>query len=88
MESDQQENVEQVERGERADRGDHQKFRVVEELLKIRKESEITIEATVDTGFEFMAIEECRAKFGQDFNVMKERGSIMFNIEKDKYPEV
>lgn len=88
MEGDQQENVEQSERGERHERADRQKSRAVEELLKIRTESEITIEATVDTGFEFMAVEECRNKFGPDFHVLKERGSIMFNIAKDKYSEV
>lgn len=88
MEGDQPENVEQGERDEKPDRYDKQKDRVVEELLKIRTENEITIEATVDTGFEFMAIEECRSKFGQDFHVVKERGSIMFNIAKEKYPEV
>ncbi|XP_034239320.1 uncharacterized protein LOC117644159 [Thrips palmi] len=90
MESEQTENVEQVEQGARPDRADadRNKSRAVEELLKIRTESEITIEATVDTGFEFMAIEECRDKFGQDFHVLKERGSIMFNIAKEKFPEV
>lgn len=64
------------------------KLRPVEELLQQRSESQITIEATVDTGFEFMAMDECRTKFGEDFHVLKERGSILFNIDKSKYPEV
>ena len=73
------------------DPGEHpgkMKLRPVEELLKQRSETQITIEATVDTGFEFMAMDECRMKFGEDFPVLKDRGSILFNIEKTKYPEV
>ena len=74
--------------GEPVERVEKTSMRPVEELLQQRSESEITVEATVDTGFEFMAMEECREKFGKEFVVMKERGCILFNIDKSRYPEV
>lgn len=85
-----QNDVDQTDREERSERHDQHlpRVRAVEELLKLRTESEITIEATVDTGLEFLAVEECREKFGRDFPVFKERGSILFNIDKSKYPQV
>lgn len=88
MEAVQGDPIDASERSENAEFSEKRKSRAVEELLKLRSDSEITIEATVDTGLEFMAIEECKDKFGKDFQVLKERGSIFFNIEKSKYPEV
>ena len=40
----------------------------------------ITIEATVTTGFEFVAMEECKNKLGKTTNPTVDRGRIFFNI--------
>ncbi|KAK3912613.1 THUMP domain-containing protein 3 [Frankliniella fusca] len=91
MESEQKENEAVQEGGDVSDeveRPEKTDPRAIGELINRRSASEITIEATVDTGFEFMAIEECRAKFGKDIHVVKERGRIIFNIDKAKYSEV
>jgi len=48
----------------------------------------LTIEATVDTGFEFMAVDECKNIFGQNVEVLKGRGRIIFNIDKLQFPKV
>ena len=40
----------------------------------------VTIEATVVTGFEYMAMEECIEKLGKSTKPAVERGRIYFNI--------
>ncbi|XP_071572278.1 tRNA (guanine(6)-N(2))-methyltransferase THUMP3 [Temnothorax nylanderi] len=47
-----------------------------------------TIGVTVDTGFEWEAIDECREKFNKDVRVVKQRGRIYFNIDRDQFPKV
>ncbi|XP_026280407.1 tRNA (guanine(6)-N2)-methyltransferase THUMP3 [Frankliniella occidentalis] len=88
MEGEPKEDMEKGEVSDEIDRPEKSNPRAIGELISRRLESEITIEATVDTGFEFMAIEECKAKFGKEIDVIKERGRIMFNIDKSKYSEV
>ncbi|XP_034939436.1 THUMP domain-containing protein 3-like [Chelonus insularis] len=48
----------------------------------------ITISATVDTGFEWTAIDECREKISQHLRVFKDRGKIYFNIAISDFPKV
>uniref|UniRef100_A0A1B6JTN3 THUMP domain-containing protein n=1 Tax=Homalodisca liturata TaxID=320908 RepID=A0A1B6JTN3_9HEMI len=48
----------------------------------------ITIEATVDTGFENVALDECKEIFGPGLLSGKSRGRIFFTIEQDKYQKV
>ncbi|KYN20046.1 PREDICTED: THUMP domain-containing protein 3-like [Trachymyrmex cornetzi] len=47
-----------------------------------------TIGVTVDTGFEWEAIDECKEKLGKDVRVVKQRGRIYFNIDWDEFPKV
>jgi Thiamine biosynthesis ATP pyrophosphatase len=44
-------------------------------------EKQITIEATVVTGFEDVVVEECQEKFGKDLLLMKSIGRVFFNID-------
>ncbi|CAD6204957.1 GSCOCG00003070001-RA-CDS [Cotesia congregata] len=62
----------------------------LERIFDIAKndESLITIVATVDTGFEWQAIDECREKILQNLRVFKDRGKICFNIPIDEYDKV
>ncbi|XP_050452064.1 tRNA (guanine(6)-N2)-methyltransferase THUMP3-like [Cataglyphis hispanica] len=46
------------------------------------------IGTTVDTGFEWEAIDECKEKLGKDVQVVKQRGRIYFNIDWDKFAKV
>ncbi|XP_075216235.1 tRNA (guanine(6)-N(2))-methyltransferase THUMP3-like [Lycorma delicatula] len=41
----------------------------------------VTIEGTVDTGFEFLALDECKELFGKSVNPCRSRGRIFFNVE-------
>lgn len=55
------------------------------EVLPLIKETrkgltQITLEATVDTGFEFLAKDEFKEKFGASAKVVTARGRIFFNI--------
>ncbi|XP_025987870.1 THUMP domain-containing protein 3 [Solenopsis invicta] len=54
----------------------------------IEKDNIFTIGATVDTGFEWEAIDECREKLNKDVRVVKQRGRIYFNIDWDQFPKV
>ncbi|XP_011689457.1 PREDICTED: THUMP domain-containing protein 3-like [Wasmannia auropunctata] len=47
-----------------------------------------TIGVTVDTGFEWEAIDECKEKLGKDVQVVKQRGRIYFNIDWDQFSKV
>lgn len=47
-----------------------------------------TIGTTVDTGFEWEAIDECKEKFGKDVAVVKQRGRIYFNINWDQFEKI
>ncbi|EGI66325.1 THUMP domain-containing protein 3 [Acromyrmex echinatior] len=47
-----------------------------------------TIGVTVDTGFEWEAIDECKEKLGKDVRVIRQRGRIYFNIDWDEFPKV
>lgn len=54
-------------------------------LYKLVAEAEsssdvVTIEGTVDTGFEFLALDECKEAFGDSVNASRSRGRIFFNI--------
>lgn len=46
------------------------------------------IGTTVDTGFEWEAIDECKEKLGKDVQVVKQRGRIYFNINWDQFAKV
>lgn len=55
------------------------------EVLKLFKDSKdndqlLTLEATVDTGFENVALDECKERFGCSTNAVTSRGRIYFNI--------
>jgi hypothetical protein len=54
-------------------------------LLSLLEESRadpavVTIEATVATGFEAVAVEECREKISETVNTALARGRIFFNV--------
>lgn len=59
----------------------------LKKLLDISKTNftKLTFEATVTTGFEQSALDECIEKFGKNVNVGKDRGRIFFNTKFDKY---
>lgn len=48
----------------------------------------ITLEATVDTGFEGVALDECKEVFGMETPVIISRGRIFFAVNKDHYQKV
>lgn len=48
----------------------------------------VTIEATIDTGFEDVALEECKEVFGSTTFVIKGRGRLYFNIFYSEYHKV
>lgn len=48
----------------------------------------ITIEATVDTGLESIAEEECHKKFGPELPTCCDRGRVYFNIPVSQYAQV
>ncbi|KAL6265245.1 hypothetical protein P5V15_002164 [Pogonomyrmex californicus] len=54
----------------------------------INNDNIFTIGVTVDTGFEWEAIDECREKLGKDVSVVKQRGRIYFNIDWDQFAKV
>uniref|UniRef100_A0A0A9XVA7 THUMP domain-containing protein 3 n=1 Tax=Lygus hesperus TaxID=30085 RepID=A0A0A9XVA7_LYGHE len=62
------------------------------QLTKLIREAKaskdvITLEATVITGFELQAADECKEKC-KPVNVVRGKGRIFFNIKKDSYPSV
>lgn len=48
----------------------------------------ITLEATVDTGFESVALDECLEVFGKDISTSKARGRVFLSINQDQYEKV
>ncbi|XP_008551672.1 tRNA (guanine(6)-N2)-methyltransferase THUMP3 [Microplitis demolitor] len=62
----------------------------LEKIFDIAKKDDnlITIGTTVDTGFEWQAIDECREKISQNLRVFKDRGKIYFNIPIDDFYKV
>ncbi len=61
----------------------------VEKLLFESKISnQVTIEATVDTGFEMIAERECRDKLGAKVLLHRSRGRVCFNIPLEQCPMV
>lgn len=50
--------------------------------------TKLTFEATVDTGFENIAVEECIEKFGSKVAVSKTRGRIFFNSSFNSYEKL
>ncbi|KAK0097648.1 hypothetical protein PV326_000523 [Microctonus aethiopoides] len=51
-------------------------------------ENALTIEATVDTGLEWQAIDECKEKISSNLQVKKDRGKIYFNVTLDDFSKV
>ncbi|XP_076375962.1 tRNA (guanine(6)-N(2))-methyltransferase THUMP3 [Megalopta genalis] len=47
-----------------------------------------TIATTVDTGFEWQAVDECKEKLDKDIKFVKERGKIFFNIYWNQFAQV
>lgn len=55
-------------------------------LFEASSEADVlTIEATVDTGFETFAAKECRDKFGSTVQVCHSRGRIYINVPSSQY---
>lgn len=48
----------------------------------------MTVEATVDTGFENVALDECLEMFGSGLPIIKSRGRVYFVIHQDDYEKV
>lgn len=48
----------------------------------------ITLEATVDTGFEGVALDECKEVFGKETPVITSRGRIFFVVNKNNFQKV
>lgn len=48
----------------------------------------ITLEATVDTGFEAVALDECKEVFGKETPVITSRGRIFFVVNKTNFQKV
>ncbi|XP_076277200.1 tRNA (guanine(6)-N(2))-methyltransferase THUMP3 [Lasioglossum baleicum] len=46
------------------------------------------IATTVDTGFEWQAVDECKEKLNKDIKILKERGKIFFNIHRNQFAQV
>lgn len=56
------------------------------DLISSPKDQDLlTVEATVDTGFEQIAEQECRDKLGADLYLLQSRGRVYFNADKSKY---
>ncbi|XP_017878199.1 THUMP domain-containing protein 3-like [Ceratina calcarata] len=47
-----------------------------------------TIATTIDTGFEWQAVDECREKLDKNIKIVKERGKIFFNTSRDQFAQV
>lgn len=46
------------------------------------------IATTVDTGFEWQAVDECKEILGKNVKIIKERGKIFFNICWNQFAQV
>lgn len=60
-------------------------YKLVDLIHLSKTEDTVTIEATVDTGFEKLAEEECRSKLGVQLPICVERGRVYFNIPASRY---
>lgn len=58
------------------------------ESIDVCNDNIFTIGTTVDTGFEWEAIDECKEKLGKDVQMVKQRGRIYFNINWDQFAKV
>lgn len=56
------------------------------DLISSAKDQDLlTVEATVDTGFEQIAERECRDKLGENISILQSQGRVYFNADKSKY---
>ncbi|CAK9826149.1 tRNA (guanine(6)-N2)-methyltransferase THUMP3 [Anthophora retusa] len=46
------------------------------------------VATTVDTGFEWQAVDECREKLDKNIKIVKERGKIFFNVYWNQFAQV
>lgn len=60
-------------------------YKLVDLIHLSKIEDTVTIEATVDTGFEKLAEEECRSKLGVQLPACVDRGRVYFNIPASRY---
>jgi hypothetical protein len=60
----------------------------LEPIFKNGSNGMITLEATVDTGFESVALDECREVFDSDTSSFKSRGRIFFVIQQNDFNKV
>ncbi|XP_078048032.1 tRNA (guanine(6)-N(2))-methyltransferase THUMP3 [Augochlora pura] len=54
----------------------------------LQNDNVFTVSTTVDTGFEWQAVDECKEKLNKDIKIVKERGKIFFNIYQDQFAQV
>lgn len=57
-------------------------------ILSAKTQDLLTVEATVDTGFEPIAEQECRGKLGSELPIHQCQGRVYFNIDKSKFSTV
>ncbi|XP_015127149.1 THUMP domain-containing protein 3 [Diachasma alloeum] len=48
----------------------------------------LTVQTTVDTGFEWQAVDECKEKISPNLRVVKDRGKIFFNVNSNDFSKV
>ncbi|XP_063980656.1 tRNA (guanine(6)-N2)-methyltransferase THUMP3-like [Diachasmimorpha longicaudata] len=48
----------------------------------------LTVQTTVDTGFEWQAVDECKEKISPHLRVVKDRGKIFFNVNSKDFSKV
>ena len=48
----------------------------------------VMLATTVDTGFEWQAVDECKEKLNENIKIVKERGKIFFNIYWNQFSQV
>lgn len=48
----------------------------------------LTIATTVDTGFEWQAVDECKEKLNKNVKIVKERGKVYFNVDWTQFAQV
>ena len=57
-------------------------------LESLANDNVFMIATTVDTGFEWQAVDECKEKLDKNIKIVKERGKIFFNIYWNQFTQV
>ncbi|CAL7936587.1 unnamed protein product [Xylocopa violacea] len=57
-------------------------------IESLQNDNVFMIATTVNTGFEWQTVDECREKLDKNVRIVKERGKIFFNVDWSQFPQV